>query len=118
MTRQGLRRVNALKDDTIYLVVDWETRLVYARVPSASVATAMTLGILNSQVLVLPPAETRHLGIRVCNGRGPGNSERGSRCCSSYGNRRGLEVREKRTGALAAASRGAAGKPGFAAEFV
>lgn len=49
-----------VKEDSIYLVVDWETRLVYARVASASVATAMTLGILNSHVLALP-ADIPHL---------------------------------------------------------
>jgi len=52
--------VNASGGEAIYLVVDWETRLVYARAPSASVATAMTLGILNSQVLALP-ADISHL---------------------------------------------------------
>jgi hypothetical protein len=42
--------------ESVYLVADDETRLVYARVASASVATAVTLGILNSYVLALPVA--------------------------------------------------------------
>jgi hypothetical protein len=41
------------KKDSIYLVVDWETRLVYTRAPSASVAYALTLGLLNSYVVAL-----------------------------------------------------------------
>jgi hypothetical protein len=36
------------------LVADDETMLVYARAPSASVACAVTLGILNSRVITLP----------------------------------------------------------------
>jgi hypothetical protein len=46
--------VNAFKNSSIYLVTDDETKLVYARVASASVAAAVTLGILNSVVLALP----------------------------------------------------------------
>ena len=52
--------MNVFKEDSIYLVLDDETRLVYARVPSASVANAVTLGILNSCVLMMP-VELPHL---------------------------------------------------------
>src|SRR5262245_55529615 len=52
--------MSVANNGAIYLVVDRETRLVYARAPSASVATAMTLGILNSHVLARP-ADIPHL---------------------------------------------------------
>jgi hypothetical protein len=52
--------MNVFKEDSVYLVADDETRLVYARVRSASVASAVTLGILNSFVLRLP-VEIPHL---------------------------------------------------------
>jgi hypothetical protein len=52
--------MNVFKEDSVYLVADDETRLVYARAPSASVATGVTLGILNSFVLRLP-VEIPHL---------------------------------------------------------
>jgi hypothetical protein len=52
--------MNAFKEDSVYLVADDETRLVYAKVASASVANAVTLGILNSYVLALP-VEIPHL---------------------------------------------------------
>lgn len=46
--------MNNYLQQPIYLVIDHETGLVYARVPSASAATTVTLGILNSYCFSLP----------------------------------------------------------------
>lgn len=48
--------MEALEDRCTYLVIDDETRLVYAKAPSATVAAAVALGILNSTVITLPTA--------------------------------------------------------------
>lgn len=42
------------KEEPIYLVIDQETKLVYARAPSAACATSLSLGLLNSNAFSLP----------------------------------------------------------------